>query len=87
MIIDPLRTESRKIPTQLVIGKIADNVETAAVAAKGASGAVVIGNFCVSFFLKGALGAMYTMINSLQMVMTYSYMIVATPANVSLVMN
>jgi hypothetical protein len=40
----------------------------------------------LSIVMKGALGAMYTMINSFQMVMSYSLLNVSTPANVLLVM-
>lgn len=40
----------------------------------------------MSAVLNGAMGAVYTMINSLQMVMVISLLIVAMPANVNLVM-
>ncbi len=53
---------------------------------KTASQAVVIGNLILSVFLSGALGTMYLMINSFQMLMSYSFLVVPMPANVTLVM-
>ena len=53
---------------------------------KTASQAVVIGNFILSVFLSGALATMYLMINSFQMLMSYSYLVVPMPANVTMVM-
>ena len=58
----------------------------AAVTVKTASQAVVIGNFILSVFLSGALKTMYLMVNSLQMLMSYSFLVVPMPANVALVM-
>jgi hypothetical protein len=57
-----------------------------AVTVKTASQAVVIGNFILSVFLSGALATMYLMINSFQMLMSYSYLVVPMPANVTMVM-
>ena len=48
---------------------------------------VVIGNLLMSVVLNGILGAVYTMVNSLQMIIAYSLLIVEMPANVILVMN
>ncbi len=39
----------------------------------------------MSFVMKGAMEAMYTMVNSLQMIMVVSLLVVAMPANVTLV--
>ena len=65
MIVNPLQTVKIRLPTQLVHGTVADNVEAAAITLKGTTEAVVIGNFFLSVFLNGVMEAMYSMINSL----------------------
>ena len=45
-----------------------------------------MGNFFLSAVMKAAMGAMYTMIHTFQMTMVFSFMVVAMPANVNLVM-
>jgi hypothetical protein len=45
-----------------------------------------MGNFFLSGVMKSAMGSMYTMIHTFQMTMVYSFMIVAMPGNVDLVM-
>jgi hypothetical protein len=84
-MINPLRTENRRVPPQLVLGTVTDNVEAASEGCKNVAEGMVFGNFILSAVMKTALGAMYTMINSLQMVMVISLMVVAMPANVTLV--
>ena len=46
-----------------------------------------MGNFFLSAVMKSAMGSMYTMIHAFQMAMVNSFMVVAMPANVDLVMN
>ena len=86
IIINPLRTVKKRLPNQLVLSATTEIVGEAAVTVKTASQAVVIGNLILSVFLSGALGTMYSMINSLQMLMSYSYLVVPLPANVTMVM-
>jgi len=69
-----------------VLGTVSDNVEAAADNMKNVGTAVIIGNFIMSVAMKGAMDAMYTMVNSLQMMMVVSLLVVAMPANVTLVM-
>ncbi len=69
-----------------MLGTVSDNVEAAADNMKNVGTAVIIGNFIMSVALKGAMDAMYTMVNSLQMMMVVSLLVVAMPANVTLVM-
>ncbi len=76
----------KRLPNQLVLSATTEIVGEAAVTVKTASQAVVIGNFILSVFLSGALGTMYLMINSFQMLMSYSFLVVPMPANVTLVM-
>jgi hypothetical protein len=45
-----------------------------------------MGNFFLSAIMKAAMGAMYTMINTFQMTMVFSFLVVAMPSNVNLVM-
>jgi hypothetical protein len=76
----------KRLPNQLVLGATTEIVGEAALTVKTASQAVVIGNLILSVFLSGALGTMYLMINSFQMLMSYSFLVVPMPANVTLVM-
>jgi hypothetical protein len=46
-----------------------------------------MGNFFLSAVMKTAMGSMYTMIHTFQMTMVYSFMVVAMPSNVDLVMS
>jgi len=85
-IIDPLRTEKRTVPPQLVLGKITANVKAASDNLSKVSEAGIIGNFLLSAFLKNVMGAIYTMALTFQMMMVYSFMVVALPSNVNLVM-
>ena len=85
-IVNPLQTFKRRLPKQLVLGKVTDGVNEAAKSSKIAAEVLVIGNFFLSLFLKGIMVAMFTMVNSFQMMMTYCYMVVSMPANVVLVM-
>ena len=64
IIVNPLRTEVKRLPTQLILGAVTDGVQTVAENLKIASEAIVIGNMLYSIVMNGALGAMYTMINS-----------------------
>jgi hypothetical protein len=83
---NPLRTEKRSVPTQVILGKAIKTVEAAAINSKDAFQGVVIGNLLMSVVLKGVLGAIYTMVNTLQIMTSYCLLIVPMPANVTLVM-
>jgi hypothetical protein len=85
-IMNPLRTEKRTVPSQLVLGTVTDNVEAASENLKNVSEAGIMGNFFLSAIIKSAMGAIYTMINSFQMTMVYSFLVVAMPSNVNLAM-
>ncbi len=85
-MINALRTEKRTVPPQLILGKVIDNVESASETLKNVCEAGVLGNFFLSAVMKAAMGSIYTMIHTFQITMVYSFMIVAMPGNVDLVM-
>ena len=85
-MMNALRTEKRIVPPQVILGKVTDNVEAASETLKNVCEAGVLGNFFLSAVMKAAMGSMYTMIHTFQMTMVYSFMIVAMPGNVDLVM-
>jgi hypothetical protein len=85
-VFNPLQTFEIRVQKQLILGKVADVVEEATKDGKNVAETLVIGTSFMSIFLKGVLGAMFTMVNSFQMMMVFCYMAVLMPANVILVM-
>jgi len=86
-MVNALRTEKIIVPPQVVLGTVTNNVEAASEKLKNVGEAGIIGNFFLSAVMKSAMGSMYTMIHTFQMTMVFSFMVVAMPSNVDLVMN
>ena len=84
--MNALHAEKRIVPPQVIFGKVTDNVEAASEILKNVCEAGVMSNYFLSAAMKAAIGSMYTMIHTFQMTMVYSFMIVAMPGNVDLVM-